>query len=389
MLRLSTPKTVFIALALTFVTPALVFSQGAAEGAATLDFSWQKEVEGFGARLVLSRQPDRFLAAWGAAPSSEERRAIHNTEQAARGEPVVAFLLFTGCLHRATGLCDSTVSFTVLRPDGSVFASLELADLWKDKEVPPSQRPQLGATSLGVVVDGEDPLGVYTILARVCDAVAGWCLDLEQVLEVVEPELALDLNEFLHRYYRDPRPLLIEAAMRSLSAKGFLADANLRPPIIGFFALVFAQNLDFLPRWAGVIASLEPSTRESLRAAIALSKSPSSLISEEAPSPYRNDMLWGAFFATGDVAYVHAVVDRMKYLGEREDLNLFLTASSAQWSLCSNAKSHAAVAKILQNFHASGDRWRQEIDDALTKTPDEIRRAMNEVLRLQEEQGVW
>jgi len=385
--------TCFTLLLLALLAPTLAFCQGLEDGAVvattTPELAWQKEVDGFAATLLLTRRPDRFLSSWAARRGAEDKPEIQSTSQAARGEPAVAFVLFSGSVPGATGQSDATVDFQVLRPDGSEYARLEKADLWQGKEAPPEGIVQLGATSLGVVAEPEDPLGVYTIQAHVCDQIASRCLDLKRTLEVVAPAAALDLNEFLHRYYLDPRPLLVEPAMRTLSAEMLLVKANARPPLIGFFAMVFLDNPDFSPRWAVVMEGLEVNTKETLRAALALSKAPTALTIEDSPSPSRNDMLWGAYFATGKAEYVEAIVDRMKHLEERQERNLFLTAASAQWSLCANAKGHPAVAQILRDLHAAGDAWRQDIDDALAKSPAEISRATEEVLRSQREKGVW
>lgn len=382
-------RTNFLCLFLAFLAPNLLLGQPLDDAVNSPAASWQKEVDGFAATLLLTRQPERFLNAWAQSPRADSELEIQNAKQAARGEPAVAFVLFAGCLPGATGHCDATVDFRVLRPDGSEYATLEEAELWQGKEAPAEGFMELGATSLGVAAEPEDPLGIYTLTARVCDRLAGRCVNLERVLEVLAPEAALDLNEFLHRYYLDPRPVLVEPAMRTLSTEKLLLNAEARPPIIGFFAMVFLENPEFLPRWTAVMADLEVHAQETLKAAIALSKAPSALTLEESPSPARNDMLWGAYFATGREEYVHAIVERMKHLEERQNRHLFLTAASAQWSLCANAKGHPAVAQILRELHASGNTWRQDIDDALTKNPEDISQATEEVLRSQRAKGIW
>ena len=70
------------------------------------------------------------------------------------------------------------------------------------------------------------------------------------------------------------------------------------------------------------------------------------LISKTEISPILNDMYWGAFFASGDVSYIDKLIDKLQYINERENKDLFLAAGTAKWSLGSNALFHPKVNRI-------------------------------------------
>ena len=137
-------------LLLILLAPTLLGGQTTNDPSAPI-MSWQKEANGFAATLLLTRQPEHFLNSWAQEPNlgssnPHPRPKVQNAKQAARGEPAVAFVLFTGCAPGVDGSCNATVDFRVLRPDGTEYAKLEEAELWQEKEAPSEGSPQLGAT---------------------------------------------------------------------------------------------------------------------------------------------------------------------------------------------------------------------------------------------------
>jgi hypothetical protein len=150
------------------------------------DREWRKSHKEFGAMMLLSSKPEEFLEAWDKSPSPDYGPKIETTETVSRGEPIVAFILFAGCRANEAGHCVSTTEFKVLKPDGTEYAALEPSELWTNKEPPPGKAVQLGLAYIGVVIEPEDPLGLYTVKANVCDQVADRCLMLTQRFTVTE-----------------------------------------------------------------------------------------------------------------------------------------------------------------------------------------------------------
>ena len=150
------------------------------------DREWRKSHKEFGVMLVLSSQPEEFLEAWDKPAAPDYAPQLTSADRVARGQPIVAFVFFTGCRANDAGHCVSTTEFQVLRPDGSEYASLDRSELWTDKEPPVSRAVQLGIAYIGVVIEPDDPLGEYTVKAKVCDQVAGRCLTLLQRFTAAE-----------------------------------------------------------------------------------------------------------------------------------------------------------------------------------------------------------
>ena len=177
-LRLSGPwitrmrATFLLALVLAAISAE---AQWNTDGVPTPDEAWRKSTGEFGAMLLLSDKPDEFMEDW----SQPDVPVVSTTSEAKRGVPIVGFVLFVGC-KEVDGLCNSIVDFTVLRPDGSEYARIAGAELWKGKAPPPDNRIQLSLANLGIRIEPEDPSGEYTVKARVTDLNALRILELEQ-----------------------------------------------------------------------------------------------------------------------------------------------------------------------------------------------------------------
>ena len=143
------------------------------------DTAWQKSSGKFGVMLMLSDDPERFVADW----EKPEPPQLITTDVAERGKPIVAFLFFVGCKER-DGVCNSAVDFQVLRPDGSVYASEKNAELWKDKPAPADDAIQLSVANLGIVIEPNDPAGKYLVKATAHDVNAMKSITVEQAFTV-------------------------------------------------------------------------------------------------------------------------------------------------------------------------------------------------------------
>lgn len=147
------------------------------------DTAWSKHKGRFGAMLLLSDKPEEFLKGW-AQPT--EGVPIQTTDTVARGVPIVAFVIFTGCEPDDKGQCNASVDFIVLKPDGSEYARFEDKDLWKHKPAVEENALQLAADYIGVVIEPDDPLGQYEVQVTTRDLNANIRLDLKQSFRVTE-----------------------------------------------------------------------------------------------------------------------------------------------------------------------------------------------------------
>ena len=98
-----------------------------------------------------------------------------------------------GCETTAAGVCDLEGVFQVFNPDGSPYGEEEIPEFWKGKP-PPGGELQLGVGGIGILIEPQDPVGVYTVRARLRDNVSGAEIELTRTFSV-EPEETFEPNE--------------------------------------------------------------------------------------------------------------------------------------------------------------------------------------------------
>ena len=132
---------------------------------------------GFGAMLLMTGDPAAFRRAW-AGPQPPKLNA---TTRTARGKPVYAMVIFSGCRAGADGKCRVTGQFSVTRPDGRPYQAPAQAKIWSG--APSAARKMLLAEgSVGLKLEPKDPLGAYRVRAVVTDHVAGINVTVEQAV---------------------------------------------------------------------------------------------------------------------------------------------------------------------------------------------------------------
>jgi hypothetical protein len=163
---------------------------------------------------------------------------------------------------------------------------------------------------------------------------------------------------------RTPRPPMIDAWQRCTDA-----------PLIAFAAKVFEKNPSSIDGWldalqqlreeqkrslwiaawfsgtAGVGSALRRQAQKTSKGAVQfidelLSQSPRPIDDLPINGPVILDMLWGAFFATGDERYVLRIVAALGAVASPQGTPAFALGSSALWSLTSNAKQHPRVKEV-------------------------------------------
>ncbi len=195
---------------------------------------------------------------------------------------------------------------------------------------------------------------------------------------------AQEFAQFATYYYQHPQPELITQAIESLGPSKFLDTGNRNSnrydprgdTCVGFFAAVFAANPERVAEWRKVIdqGGLDGRTRSWMRKALKLSRP--GLIREPELAPNDFDALgtsytlWGAFFASGNPAYLKKVVNLLRF----EDERLFYAGANAMVSLAYNAPHHPLVHETLLAARAEeGPSTRELIDHLLNKDLEAIR----------------
>ena len=198
-----------------------------------------------------------------------------------------------------------------------------------------------------------------------------------------------EFEYFTQAYYMHPQPELIPRAIEYLGSSRLLTKhKNAELPTAAFFSKLFLDNSALVGGLRKVIDRQDPETQALLIKAI--NNTPEQLAKQTANGAAQNDIFWGAFFASGDYAYLNKLIDQLKFLDERKDIGLYLTAASAKWSLSSNARTHFRVRMAMEAMKVGDVRKMRPIaTDILEKTPEQIREETAEVIREQKEKGVW
>lgn len=173
----ATISRIAILLAFVLAIPIGTYGQWREDNEEVPDTAWARHEGQFGAMLFLSDQPEEFLHAWN---QPTEGVSIQTTDTVPRGVPIVALVFFTGCAPDSDGLCNASVDFTVLKPDGSEYSRHEDADLWKRKPGMEEGALQLSADYISVVIEPDDPLGLYEVQVTAYDLNANIKLELVQ-----------------------------------------------------------------------------------------------------------------------------------------------------------------------------------------------------------------
>jgi len=199
---------------------------------------------------------------------------------------------------------------------------------------------------------------------------------------------AAELDNFIETYYQHPRPELIAASIESVEAAGWVQ--NRAAGYVGFLSEILLANPPRMQDWRRLISRQDPALQEYLRPAFDLAISGGLLAGRRNPSPELTDLYWGAFFASGNPAYLEKLVQVLRFVDERRDQNLFFAGGTAKWSLVANAAKHPLVLGFLRDAAKSTDQRTGEIIQAMLKqAPEDVAREIRDVVDRQKAAGVW
>jgi hypothetical protein len=197
-----------------------------------------------------------------------------------------------------------------------------------------------------------------------------------------------EFGEFMQGFWEAPRPDRVESALRYAVESGIWKRESSMAPTFAGFSCMFHRYPERKEAWSKAVASLEQEPREFFQRAMELE--PPTFIEEAPVSPKRNDMNWGCYFVTADLRYARDVINTMAHLDERKDLQQFLAATSAQWSLAGIARDNEAVRRELQETaRGPNAELAAAAKTALESPLEDIRAYVSEVLRQQRAAGVW
>jgi len=143
----------------------------------------RKSIGSFGAWLVLTDKESQAFTNW-ATPS--ESVYLGTTNQIEKGKILTALVTFSGCGADENGNCNLLVKYKIMQPDGAVYADLPYQEAWINKPAPTNRSLGMSISYIRVVIENDEPLGKYTVQAKVVDRNLNISLELETYFLAVE-----------------------------------------------------------------------------------------------------------------------------------------------------------------------------------------------------------
>ena len=193
-------------------------------------------------------------------------------------------------------------------------------------------------------------------------------------------EKMLEASSILMNYYKNPEPEKI-AGMLPTFFEMCASKNSSGGPLVAFLTEIVRANPDRVPEWKKITDALPRKQRKVADAVYRLAADKNyDLTKGCVGAPGEIDMLWGAFFATGDPKFPTAVTKiAAKVLPEGV---IDLGVSSAAWSLASVAvaQGHAPVLDAARAYLKSASR--EEREALASRLSEENQKALlGEVLR--------
>lgn len=415
-------KIVRLVIVLLLLAPAVSHGKWTdRQGNPVDDTEWMKSKGDFGAQLLLVADEDEFLKRW---ETPSDVVAFDTVSQISRGESLITPIVFNGCQPDEAGNCFVSGDFKILRPDGQTYADMPQIEIWQSKPPPPDGILELGVGYLKVIIEPEDPDGMYTVQAKVTDHIQKTSLVLTQTFSVTESktvkpvtppdeESLKQLSQWLTYYYERQHSDQDIENITAMFQDGFFGRPNVVAPLIMFLAEFFRQNESRIPAWQKPLHDIAPQGDAYLFRALWQAHTPNTLallenwpdkaadktieeIKETPPidlatvtidSPAMLDMLWATFMASGNPFYVERIIGVLALPTDASDkdasLNNMILVGAAQWSLASNAVQHERVLETCRKFADSDNATIKKVvsdileDASVRKTHKTIIRETN------------
>jgi hypothetical protein len=180
----------------------------------------------------------------------------------------------------------------------------------------------------------------------------------------------LSSDDWLTFFYQHQRIDLLSEMVTRLDREGFLGKATARAPLVAFLSVLLRRTDVRGEEWVRSV-DVGPRGREVLLEALWLAgwgpaakriagaqglpserfgQPPPELLKMPLAAPNHLDMMWGAFMASGDVAFPRRILDVLdapRAAGETPQQAVL--ANVARWSLASNARQHPVVLQMIRD----------------------------------------
>lgn len=169
---------------LFILLPAIIHAQQWHENGVPIENrEYMSSKNGFGAKIVMTTDSQTALENW---EKPTEGVSIPEAERVEKGKPIEALVLFSGCKPNNKGNCIAEADYQIIKPDGSIYAEYKKTEIWKDKPAIPEGRLGLAVDRVGLIVEPEDPIGIYKVSCTVRDLIGNVEFGIFSTFEVIE-----------------------------------------------------------------------------------------------------------------------------------------------------------------------------------------------------------
>jgi len=110
-------------------------------------------------------------------------------------------------------------------------------------------------------------------------------------------------------------------------------------------------------------------------------------LEQQEPDGELNDIYWTLFFSSGNVRYIDYLITIINnYHNETENINYYLAARSAMWSIALNIITYSQVREYFVRNNIINNVLKEYI---LNTNPNRIQSETVEFIRQQRERGIW
>jgi hypothetical protein len=189
--------------------------------------------------------------------------------------------------------------------------------------------------------------------------------------------------DWLKQYHSNPKPSAVPTFLSVSANEGFLRRPQYSALLVGFLSQIFRQNEPLINQWLDDFNKFSGQERQVIACSLLVSGSPTGrtylerssagpitsgrdqsthcdssqgldLLAVKVESGAAINLLWGAFFATGNAEFIRRIASVLpQEASSRRELRLL--AFAAELTLTTNARNHPTVMKACDDMASSSD----------------------------------
>jgi len=191
----------------------------------------------------------------------------------------------------------------------------------------------------------------------------------------------INFNKITQRYYLEKDDKLVQHSIDYFNNPNLNSIKN-KNFIIGFYGALFLESSEIKKEFKDNIDKFKNKDIRNFFNLL-IDKNIKTTMREYPISPAFNDMNWAAFFSTGKTKYIDHIIKNSSEAGNRVDIKLFFTGTSAKWSLCLYSKRHKKVKEYLQS------NYKELAEEIIKSNPVDFKKNVIKVIKEQRKKGIW